>query len=76
MKYIWKSLSIQNIGTMVGDNNIAHYRCDLCFCYLSSEEIMLSHVDSQQHLKKLNEYEREKLEAGEIVDPMSYIRPN
>ena len=71
------SVSIRIIGPLVDDDNIAPlFRCGLCFCYLSSEEIMLSHVNSQQHLKKLNEYEREKLEAGEIVDPMSYIRPN
>ena len=57
---------------MVADNNIATYRCD----YLNSEEIMLSHVNGQQHLKKLNAYEREKIEAGEIVDPKSYIVPN
>ena len=69
-------MSIRNIGTMVDDNNIATYRCDLCFCYLNSEEIMLSHVNGQQHLVKLNEYEREKLEAGEIVDPKSYILLN
>ena len=71
------SISIRNVGPMVDDDNISPlFRCGLCFCYLGSEEIMLSHVNSQQHLKKLNEYEREKLEAGEIVDPMSYIRPN
>ena len=71
------SISIRIIGPMVDDDNIAPlFRCGLCICYLSAEEIMLSHVNSQQHLKKLNEYERKKLEAGEIVDPMSYIRPN
>ena len=37
---------------------------------------MLSHVKGQQHLKKLSEYDRKKLEAGIIVNPMSYIRPN
>ena len=60
----------------MAENNIATYRCDLCCCFLNSEEIMLSHVNGQQHMKKLSEYEREKLEAGEIVDPKSYILPN
>ena len=70
MKYI------RNIRTMVDDNNIAPYRCELCFCYLNSEEIMLSHKNGQQHLKKLTEYERHQLQAGEIVYPNTYIRPN
>ena len=70
------SLSIRIIGTTVDDDNIAPFRCGLCHCYLRSEEIMLAHKNGQQHLKKLNEYEREQLEAGEIVDPNSYIRPN
>ena len=37
---------------------------------------MLSHVRGQQHLKKLSEYERKKIEAGKFVNPMSYIRPS
>ena len=61
---------------MMAENNIATYRCDLCCCFLNSEEIMLSHVNGQQHLKKLREYERKEIEAGKIVNQMSYIRPN
>ena len=62
-------------GLAVRKGEKASFWCDLCLVELNSEETMLAHKNGQKHLKKLNAFEQQQLDAGKVVDPNTYIRP-